>query len=146
MRSIFAIAFALSAALMASASEPKQAPEDLVIEKTHVPEKCQMRTRKGDQVVMHYRGSLFDTGKQFDASRDRGNQPFEFTLGAGHVTKGWDEGATNMCIGEKRTLTIPSHKAFGDEGYPPVIPEKAALVFEIELLDITGRDNAHEEL
>lgn len=58
---------------------------------------------------------------QFDSSRDR-NQPFDFTLGQGMVIKGWDQGLTDMCVGEKRMLTIPSDMAYGDRGHPPVIP------------------------
>jgi FKBP-type peptidyl-prolyl cis-trans isomerase len=48
-------------------------------------------------------------------SLDRG-KPFSFELGAGQVIKGWERGLTDMCIGEKRKLTIPSHLAYGDEG------------------------------
>ncbi|KAG8949758.1 Peptidyl-prolyl cis-trans isomerase fpr2 [Tulasnella sp. 424] len=145
MRSIFAIAFALSAALMVSASEPQEAPKDLVIDKTYVPKECPIKSQKGDKLSMHYRGTLFDTGKKFDSSRDR-NQPFEFTFGAGQVIKGWDEGLNDMCVGEKRTLTIPSDKAYGDRGFPPVIPAKATLVFEVELLGIKDRPDTKQEL
>ncbi|KIO29403.1 hypothetical protein M407DRAFT_242631 [Tulasnella calospora MUT 4182] len=144
MRSVFAIVFAVSAALMASASETKAAPTELVIDKTYVPKECPITSRKGDKLSMHYRGTLFDTGKKFDSSRDR-NQPFEFTLGVGQVIKGWDEGLNDMCVGEKRLLTIPSDKAYGDRGFPPVIPEKATLVFDVELLGIKNREPTKEE-
>uniref|UniRef100_A0A8H7TMY1 peptidylprolyl isomerase n=1 Tax=Bionectria ochroleuca TaxID=29856 RepID=A0A8H7TMY1_BIOOC len=68
--------------------------------------KCERKTQKGDQVKMHYHGSLESNGEKFDASYDRG-QPLAFKLGTGQVIKGWDEGLLDMCIGEKRTLTIP---------------------------------------
>jgi len=86
---------------------------------------------------MHYTGMLTD-GSKFDSSLDRGT-PFDFTLGAGQVIKGWDQGLTNMCIGEKRRLKIPSDLGYGDRGSPPKIPGGATLVFDVELLDIKGK-------
>ena len=56
---------------------------------------------------MHYIGTLEKNGAKFDASYDR-NQPFVFTLGAGQVIPGWEQGIPGMCIGEKRKLTLPS--------------------------------------
>ncbi|KAE8899382.1 hypothetical protein PF010_g17547 [Phytophthora fragariae] len=99
------------------------------------PEECAMKSQLGDVLSMHYTGTLRKDGSKFDSSLDR-NQPFEFPLGAGRVIKGWDQGLVNMCIGEKRRLTIPSDMAYGDRGSPPKIPGKATLVFDVELLDI----------
>ncbi|UKZ64858.1 uncharacterized protein TrAtP1_006066 [Trichoderma atroviride] len=96
---------ALLLSALASCAIGVVAAEDLKIDVTHAVE-CERKTQKGDKLSMHYRGTLLASGKQFDASYDR-NQPFSFKLGAGQVIKGWDQGLLDMCIGEKRTLTIP---------------------------------------
>lgn len=82
--------------------------------------------------ILAFPGTLID-GKKFDSSRDRG-KPFEFVLGAGQVIKGWDEGVALMNIGEQAKLTCSSDYAYGDRGYPGVIPPKATLVFDVELI------------
>lgn len=92
--------------------------------------------RVGDTVDVHYRGTLTD-GKKFDASYDRG-EPLSFTAGEGQVIKGWDEGLLGMKIGEKRKLTIAPDLAYGDSGAAGVIPPKATLIFETELVGIKG--------
>ncbi|KAL6887619.1 hypothetical protein HDV57DRAFT_515123 [Trichoderma longibrachiatum] len=111
------------------------AAEDLKIEVTH-PVECDRKSQKGDKLSMHYRGTLAKTGEKFDASYDR-NQPFNFKLGAGQVIKGWDQGLLDMCIGEKRTLTIPPELGYGQRNMGP-IPAGSTLVFETELLAIEG--------
>ncbi len=91
-------------------------------------------TKNGDIVSVHYIGTL-ENGTKFDSSRDRGT-PFSFTLGAGQVIQGWDQGVLGMKIGEKRKLTIPSDLAYGVGGVPGAIPSNATLIFEVELLGI----------
>lgn len=88
----------------------------------------------GKQVTVHYVGTLTD-GSKFDSSRDRG-KGFSFRLGGGQVIKGWDQGVAGMKVGGLRKLTIPSDLAYGDRGFPPVIPPRATLVFEVELLSV----------
>ena len=94
-----------------------------------------MTAEAGKRVSVHYEGRLAD-GSVFDASRPRG-QPFAFTIGAGQVIRGWEEGVDGMQVGESRRLTIPPELGYGAEGAGDVIPPNATLVFEIELLSVS---------
>ncbi len=92
-------------------------------------------SKTGDTVSVHYVGTL-ENGSKFDSSIDRG-EPFSFTLGQNRVIQGWEKGVLGMKVGEKRKLTIPYELGYGENGYPPVIPPKATLIFEVELLGIS---------
>nr|WP_229730640.1 FKBP-type peptidyl-prolyl cis-trans isomerase [Egicoccus halophilus] len=88
----------------------------------------------GSQVSVHYVGVAWSTGEEFDASWDRG--PFDFTLGAGQVIPGWDQGVEGMREGGRRRLTIPPELAYGDQGAAGVIAPGETLVFVVDLLEV----------
>eukprot|EP00441_Pelagodinium_beii_P020981 CAMPEP_0197664152 /NCGR_PEP_ID=MMETSP1338-20131121/58462_1 /TAXON_ID=43686 ORGANISM="Pelagodinium beii, Strain RCC1491" /NCGR_SAMPLE_ID=MMETSP1338 /ASSEMBLY_ACC=CAM_ASM_000754 /LENGTH=655 /DNA_ID=CAMNT_0043242731 /DNA_START=49 /DNA_END=2016 /DNA_ORIENTATION=- len=96
--------------------------------------------KTGDNVKVHYVGRLLSDGSQFDSSRDKG-KPFEFCLGRGDVIRGWDLGVKTMKIGEIARFTLEPEHAYGDEGSPPKIPGKASLIFTIELLSFSSKDD-----
>lgn len=98
------------------------------------------KPKKGDQVQVHYVGTLEGDGSKFDSSRDR-EKPFEFTLGQGQVIKGWDVGVASMKKGEVAKFILTPEFAYGASGSPPKIPENATLVFEVELLSWTSQDD-----
>ena len=93
----------------------------------------------GHDVTVHYTGWLYNQGVQgakFDSSKDR-NDPFVFSLGAGMVIRGWDEGVAGMKVGGTRTLIIPADLGYGARGAGGVIPPNATLQFDVELLGIS---------
>jgi FKBP-type peptidyl-prolyl cis-trans isomerase len=88
----------------------------------------------GKTVTVNYVGMLPD-GTVFDASANHG-QAFSFTLGAGQVIKGWDQGIQGMKVGGKRQLIIPPDLAYGNQAVGGVIPANATLIFEVELVGV----------
>ena len=94
----------------------------------------------GRALTVHYTGWFYNAsapegkGVQFDSSV--GATPFTFTLGAGQVIAGWDQGLQGMKVGGLRRLIIPPSLAYGQVRFGP-IPPNATLVFEIELVEVT---------
>lgn len=86
----------------------------------------------GQTVIVHYSGYLTD-GSMFDSSVERGD-PLQFPLGQGRVIKGWDLGIAALQVGSQARLIIPFQLGYGEAGYPPVIPAKANLIFDVELI------------
>ena len=90
----------------------------------------------GSLVEVHYVGVSWSTGRQFDASWDRGDT-FKFGLGKGQVIRGWDEGVAGMKVGGRRRLVIPPHLAYGDRGAGAVIKPGETLIFVCDLVSVT---------
>jgi len=79
------------------------------------------QAENGNTAKVHYTGKLTD-GTVFDSSRDR--EPLEFTLGGGQIIPGFDEAVSGMAVGESKTVTIPSEKAYG--------PHREEMVFQVD--------------
>ncbi|HNO71720.1 MAG TPA: FKBP-type peptidyl-prolyl cis-trans isomerase [Bacteroidia bacterium] len=95
-----------------------------------------VKAQSGKTVSVHYSGFLGDgSWKLFDSSVQR-KQPIDFMLGQGQVIAGWDEGIALMNVGDRMRLIIPYQLAYGESGRPPIIPAKATLIFDVELMDV----------
>ncbi|CCF59157.1 hypothetical protein KAFR_0G01230 [Kazachstania africana CBS 2517] len=122
-------------------------PEDLLdvgevgIEITkQIPiDECKIKASNGDTVVVHYTGKLEESDEVFDSSYER-EKPLTFQLGVGQVIRGWDLGLLGMCVGEERTLTIPSGYGYGTRGIPGLIPGDATLVFDVKLINAVNKN------
>lgn len=131
-------AFALGVlTVMARADTAAVDVEALKIDNTRQFE-CDAPSKKGDELTVHYVGTLYGNGKEFDSSRSRGD-PFRFTIGRGQVIEGWEQGMLGMCPGDIRVLIIPSKMAYGESGAGGVIPGKSALMFEVEMISVNGK-------
>ncbi|KAF5023688.1 hypothetical protein F66182_4254 [Fusarium sp. NRRL 66182] len=107
------------------------------VTKTTTQEGTGVQPQKGNTVTIQYTGWLKDEskpdhkGEQFDSSVGRGD--FVVKIGVGQVIKGWDDGVTQMKVGEKATLDISSDYGYGARGFPGAIPPNADLIFDVEL-------------
>ena len=108
---------------------PKQLEEVELIEGTGA------EAKSGDKVTVQYVGVGYESGEEFDSSWSR-NEPFSFTLGAGEVIPGWDQGVAGMKVGGQRELIIPPELAYGEAGAPPAIGPNETLVFVVDLVEV----------
>jgi peptidylprolyl isomerase len=113
---------------------PKGAPPKS-LEVRELEEGSGLEAKAGDKVTVQYVGVSYKSGKEFDASWNRG-EPFPFTLGAGEVIPGWDQGVEGMKVGGRRELIIPPELAYGESGSPPLIAPNETLVFVIDLVEV----------
>ena len=126
------ITFAVMLIAVSCSKEKQTMSNGLVIEDVKISDGQEVE--KFNIVTVNYTGLLED-GSKFDSSLDPGRSPFRFTVGAGQVIKGWDEGLMGMKVGGKRKLTIPPELGYGSRDNGP-IPANSTLIFEIDLLGI----------
>ena len=105
-------------------------PAELLIEDLVVGDGAEAAA--GAIVNVHYVGVSWSTGKEFDASWNRGDV-FSFALGGGQVIQGWDAGVAGMKIGGRRRLTIPPAMGYGAQGAGGVIGPNETLIFTVDL-------------
>ncbi len=108
-------------------------PAELVIEDLTVGDGDE--AKPGHLVTVHYVGVAHSSGKEFDASYNRG-KPFQFSLGGGQVIGGWDQGVAGMKVGGRRKLTIPPHLGYGSRGAGGAIKPNESLIFVVDLLGV----------
>ncbi|MGI9613850.1 MAG: FKBP-type peptidyl-prolyl cis-trans isomerase [Acidimicrobiales bacterium] len=89
----------------------------------------------GAQVNVDYVGVAWSNGQEFDASWNRGDT-LAFTIGAGQVIQGWDQGVAGMKVGGRRTITIPPNLGSGAAGAGGVIAPNETLIFTVDLRSI----------
>jgi peptidylprolyl isomerase len=103
------------------------------LQKTDIVKGKGKAAKAGDTVSVQYVGNSWSTGTQFDASWDRGGEPFSFPLGAGQVIPGWDQGVAGMKPGGRRLLVIPPDLAYGAQSPSPDIGPNETLIFVVDL-------------
>ncbi|XP_038642483.1 peptidyl-prolyl cis-trans isomerase FKBP11-like isoform X1 [Scyliorhinus canicula] len=107
--------------------------QELKVEVLLKPEGCPELSAVGDRLHIHYTGKLED-GTLFDNSLIR--EPLVVELGRKQVIPGLEQGLLDMCVGEKRKLTVPPNLGYGRRGFPPSIPGDSVLLFETELVTL----------
>mmetsp|Transcript_56066 Transcript_56066/g.164646 ORF Transcript_56066/g.164646 Transcript_56066/m.164646 type:complete len:161 (+) Transcript_56066:76-558(+) len=115
--------------------------KDLDIVTHKMPSTCGIKAGKDDLLHVHYSGYLKSNGKMFESTREN-SEPYVFKLGTCNdknkpeCIKGFQQGVTGMCAGEKRKVTVPPRLAFGKTGRVPDIPADDSIIYHIEMVDI----------
>ncbi|MFD3515799.1 FKBP-type peptidyl-prolyl cis-trans isomerase [Streptomyces sp. NPDC058657] len=113
-----------------------EAPGELTVRDLVVGDGAEVKS--GMVVRVHYVGVTFESGREFDASWDRG-EPYKFALGGGKVIKGWDRGVRGMRVGGRREIVVPPRLGYGNQSPTALIPAGSTLVFVVDLLDAYSR-------
>lgn len=113
---------------------PKGAPPKK-LEIKEIEEGSGAEAKSGDEVTVQYVGVGYESEEEFDSSWSR-NEPFSFTLDAGEVIPGWDQGVAGMKVGGRRELVIPPELAYGEAGAPPAIGPNETLIFVVDLVEV----------
>ena len=92
--------------------------------------------KAGSTVSIHY-DAFLPNGIQFDSWRKR-NSPFKYLLFCEQVIPGLDEGVSQLSMGERAMISIPSSKAYGSKGFPCLVPKNSDLRFDVELIAFTN--------
>jgi FKBP-type peptidyl-prolyl cis-trans isomerase FkpA len=140
---LFVCAVALSSGCGSSTTTPTSSPDSGVtsLQTTDVTVGTGAQATTGRVVTVHYTLWLYSAsasdhrGSRIQSSHDAPGQPFSFTLGAGQVIRGWDQGVPGMKVGGLRTLIVPPSLGYGSSGSSG-IPPNSTLVFDVELLDV----------
>jgi FKBP-type peptidyl-prolyl cis-trans isomerase len=130
------VSMATSVALATSAAGADMQTTDSGLQYSVITEGTGAKPSATDTVTVNYRG-IFPDGTEFDSSYKR-NQPVTFAIN--QVIPGWTEGLQLMSIGSKYIFIIPPELAYAEQGYPPVIPPNATLIFEVEMLAIPSQE------
>ena len=117
----------------------QEIPSGLFVEVTHAGD-ATLKADSGKQVSVLYKGTFLN-GKKFDGNMDKdspNNQPLSIVIGSGGVIRGLDEGLRFFGKGGRGRIFVPALLGYGPNGSAPVIPPYAALIFDIEVLDVTN--------
>lgn len=111
----------LAAAALASCQSPVQLGAPAVTDSGTAAADANRAVKPGDQVSVSYTGTKTD-GSVFDATSKHGGEPLSFTVGAGQMIKGFDEGVIGMKVGETKSIVIPADKAYGPKSQTSTLP------------------------